>query len=84
MIDVQVYAPCCVGGLFEEDGVAGEFCDVDGDAEALAGEDGVCEGDVLGGEGAGDGKDEDAGCEGLVVGGGCGVAGGAGGVCVCG
>lgn len=48
-----------VGGLLEEDGVPGYFADVDGDGEALAGEDGVHDGYVLVREVAGDGKDED-------------------------
>ena len=56
---------CGVGGLLEEDGVAGEFADVDGDVEALAGEDAVHYGDILmgGAGGAADGDDEDAGLE---------------------
>lgn len=36
-----------VSGLLEEDGIASKFEDVDGDAETLAGEDGVHDGDVL-------------------------------------
>ena len=34
--EADVGAPGGVGGLLEEDGVAGEFADVDGDLEALA------------------------------------------------
>ena len=52
---------CGVASLLQEDGVAGDFADVDGDAEALAGEDGVHDGDVLVGEVAGYGEDKDAG-----------------------
>ena len=46
-----------VGGLLQEDGVAGEFQDVDWDVQALAGEDRVHDRDVLRGEIAGDGDD---------------------------
>lgn len=73
---MQICAARGIGSLFEEDGIPGELGDVDGDGEALAGEDGVCERDVLRGEGAGDGEDQDARCEGL--------GGGVGGVGVCG
>lgn len=48
MLDIQVCPPRGITRLFEESGVAGEFCDGDWDLEALAGEDCVCEGDVLG------------------------------------
>ncbi|KAL8968210.1 MAG: hypothetical protein Q9197_004999, partial [Variospora fuerteventurae] len=61
VVDVHEDAARGVGGLLEEDGVAGEFGHVDGDGEALAGEDGVGEGDVLRGEGAGGGEDQDVG-----------------------
>lgn len=55
-----------VGGLLEEGGVAGELEDVDGDVQALAGEDAVHDGDVVVGGvgGAAEGDDEDAGLEG--------------------
>ena len=36
MRERDVGASGCVGGLLEEDGVAGYFADVDGDCEALA------------------------------------------------
>ncbi len=95
----DVGAPGRVGGLLEEDGVAGYFEDVDGDLEALGlgkgvlvggflgggeltGEDGVHDWDVLVGEVAGDGEDEDAGVEGgrgVGGGGGWGRGGGGGG-----
>ncbi|KAL8647967.1 MAG: hypothetical protein Q9210_005246, partial [Variospora velana] len=61
VVDVHEDATRGVGRLLEEDGVAGEFGHVDGDGEALAGEDGVGEGDVLRGEGAGGGEDQDVG-----------------------
>lgn len=79
MGDGHVDAACRVAGLLEEDGVAGEFADVDGDVEPLAGEDGVHDGNVLvrGTGGAADGDDEDAGLE-AAGGAGAGV-GGAGG-----
>lgn len=45
--DGDVDAAGGVGGLLEECGVAGELYDVDGDVEALAGEDAVHYGDVV-------------------------------------
>ena len=72
--------------MLQEYGVTGDFADVDGDREALGGEDGVHDGDVLRGEVAADAEDEDAGGSGgrgeVVCGCGCwgmGVAGGGGG-----
>ena len=47
MLGFDVGARRGVGGLLQEGVRAGEFQDVDGDAEALAGEDGVHDGDVL-------------------------------------
>lgn len=70
MFEFHVCAAGGVGGLLQEDGVAGDLADVDGDAEALGGEDGVHYGDVLGGEIAGCGEDEDAGVQGGWGGGG--------------
>ena len=61
MLQLHVHAFGGVGRLLQEYGVAGDFADVDGDAEALGGEDGVHDGDVLGCEVAADGQDEDAG-----------------------
>jgi len=60
---VHVRALGGVGGLLEEDGVASQLEDVDGDAQALGGEGGVHDGDVLVSKVAGDGEDEDAGEE---------------------
>lgn len=56
---------CGVAGLLEEDSVTGELADVDGDVQALAGEDSVHDRDVLvcGVGAAADGDDEDAGLE---------------------
>lgn len=56
----DVHAPRGVGGLLQKDGVAAEFEDVDRDVQALTGEDGVHDRDVLRCEVAGDGDDEDA------------------------
>lgn len=64
MLKLYICAVRGVGGLLQEDGVACDFADVDGDGEALAGEYGVHYGDVLRGEIAGDGEDEYAGVEG--------------------
>lgn len=61
--EVHVRALRGIRGLLEEDGVAGQLEDVDGDAQALGGEGGVHDGDVLVSEVAGDGEDEDAGEE---------------------
>ena len=52
-----------IGGLLEEDGVASQLEDVDWDAQALGGEGGVHDRDVLVSEVAGDGEDKDAGEE---------------------
>ena len=80
MFNIQICPPRGIARLFEEGGIAGEFCDADWDLEALAGEDCVCEGDVLGAQGAGEGDEEDAGAEGggcgWVCGIGCGACGG--------
>lgn len=59
--------------MLEKDGIAGDLGDVDGDCEALTGEDGVHDWDVLMREVAGDREDENAGekfggAEGLVGG----------------
>lgn len=70
-----VNSACSVGGLLEESGRAGEFEDVDWDRQALAGEDGVHERDILACEVAGDGEDEDSAGEGE---GGVGAGGGVG------
>ena len=62
--EVDIGAARGVGGLLEEWGGGGEFGDGDGDPQALRGEDGVHDWDVLVGEVGGDGEDEDAGVDG--------------------
>jgi len=61
LLELHVHASGGVGRLLQEYGVTGDFADVDGDREALGGEDGVHDGDVLRGEVAADAEDEDAG-----------------------
>ncbi len=60
MLQLDVGPVRGVARLLQEYGVAGDFGDVDGDAQTLAGEDGVHDLDVLAGQVAGDGEDEDA------------------------
>lgn len=47
VLDIQVGTAGGIAGLLQKGCVAGDFGDGDGDLEALAGEDGVGEGDVL-------------------------------------
>lgn len=70
MFQFDVGATGSVGCLLQEDGVAGNFCNVDGNAKTLAGEDGVHDGDVLVREVAANGENEDAREEGRWRGGG--------------
>ena len=53
-----------VGRLLQEYSIACDLADVDRDTQALGGEDAVHDRDVLVGEVAGDGEDEDTGLEG--------------------
>ena len=61
MLQLHVHASSCVGRLLQKYGIACDFADIDGDREALGGEDSVHDGDVLGGEVAADAEDEDTG-----------------------
>lgn len=61
-----------VGRLLQEHGVPGNFEDVDGDREALAGEDGVHDRDVLLRQITRNGEDQDAGVDGRLLRGGVG------------
>ena len=58
MVEGHVGTVRGVRGLLQEGGRASEGEDVDGDGEALGGEDGVHEGDILHGRCGGDGEDE--------------------------
>lgn len=84
VFQLDVGAAGSVGRLLQENGVTGDFGDVDGDAEALAGEDGVHHGDILVREIPADGENEDAREQrgrrrgGELGRGRCGVVGGAG------
>ena len=82
MLELNISPPRGVRGLLQEDGIAGDFANVDGDAEVLCGEYAIHQGDVLVCEIAGNGENEDTGLEGwrgLVVVCGEGVGGGYGG-----
>lgn len=60
MFQFDVGATSGIGCLLQENSVACNFRNVDGNAEALAGEDGIHDGDVLVGEVAAHGENEDA------------------------
>lgn len=63
MLELDIRPVRGIGSLLQEYGIPGYFGDVDGDLQALAGEDGVHYWDVLVCEIAGDGEDEDSAVE---------------------
>lgn len=61
LLDLDVDPARRIGRLLQKHGIAGQLGDVDGDGEALAGEDGVHERDILVRQIARHGHDQDAG-----------------------
>ena len=64
MLQLHIRPPGRIGRLLQEDRIARYLADVDRDAQALAREDGVHDGDVLVRQIAGHGEEEDPGEEG--------------------
>lgn len=68
MLELDIRSPRRVGRLLQKHRIARDLADVDGDLQPLAGEDAVHERDVLVGEIAADGEDQDARLEGGTLG----------------